>query len=142
MRKPLIPETFSVRTFWTVVIGMGLLGVFVGYQVSDALAGGSSSGERTQDDGRAAMTEWVRAQQQAPLDELARDAERLVAAVETLGDPAFLPAIERLAIAVLEEDPAVEGQRVAIAKRIVERFAFLPASPSLERLRSRLELVR
>lgn len=142
MRKPLIPETFSVRTFWTVVIGMGLLGVFVGYQVSDALAGGSSADQRAPDDGRAAMTEWVRAQQEAPLEELARDAERLVAAVETLGDPAFLPAIERLAIAVLEEDPAVQEQRVAISKRIVERFAFLPASPSLERLRSRLELVR
>ncbi len=151
-----VPEAprVSKPTFWSTVLGTCLLGGLLGFGAAGADGASSDGAGAAASDHvpvpdpadpnaeRAELRAWLATKSNASPIELAPDALRVIEAVEQLGDPTFLPLVEQLALAVLEEDPALESQRVALASGLFERIPFLPASELLARLRARLALVR
>ncbi|MCC6782692.1 MAG: hypothetical protein IT457_07590 [Planctomycetes bacterium] len=139
---PLAAGSVPRGSFFGVILGAALLGAIVGFFATGSDPGAEPGVVASPEPSPEELADWATAMRDAPLAELAAEAERFLLAVESLGDASLLSGVERLALAVVDEDPELSEPRVALARLILDRLPFLPDAPNLERLRSRLELVR
>lgn len=139
---PLAAGSVPRGSFFGVVLGAALLGAVVGFFATGSGPGAEPDLVASPEPSPEELSDWAKAMRDAPLAELAAEAERFLLAVESLADASLLGGVERLALAVVDEDPELSDARVALARLILDRLPFLPDAPNLERLRSRLQLVR
>lgn len=139
---PLAAGAVPRGAFFGVILGAALLGAVVGYFATGTGPDAEPELVTSPEPAPEELAVWAKAMRDAPLAELAAEAERFLLAVESLDDASLLSGVERLALAVVDEDPELSEPRVALARLILDRLPFLPDAPSLERLRSRLERVR
>ena len=143
---PRIQRRVRSLTFWTILGVTGLGGAALGFTTG----GGEDPGgalepqavEPTEVDHLTERRAWAEARADLDVADLLPDALAYLDATALLGDPSLLPAIERLALAVLEEHPALGTHRTTLAADLVATIPLLPRSATLTRLLPQLERVR
>lgn len=131
---PLIPR----RRFIAAVTGAGLLGLATGALWSWR-PDHEPEGDGAATDDRLA---WALDLQAGPLVELIRHRLAFIWVVESRPDARLVEGLRRLSVAVLEDDPALRGDRLDFAAELARTIAGFEHARSLDRLLGPLQRLR
>lgn len=137
---PLSAALVPPRTFWLSVLGVLLGAMALGFVVT-ALSPSAPDTSTSAVDPLEEQRGWLEVRADLRADELLPDALAYIDAAASVRDARFLPAIERIAYAILEGDPALAPRRVELARAIIAHLPDLPPSAELDRMRAALEAV-
>src|SRR5690606_25348362 len=85
---------------------------------------------------------WALDLQAGPLDELIRHRLAFIWVVESRPDARLVEGLRRLAVAVLEDDPALRGDRLEFAPELARTIAGFEHARSLDPLLGPLQRLR